>query len=261
MRRFSSEEKNSIVSLRKERKSLYQICRSLNVEAKNKSAVYYHIKKNFGRSYKLVKLDSSNQNLVGEIMGLFASDGSCVPQADYLVRFHLDAKEERYSQKFSSVLNSVFNKQPSLFRRPKYNSILLSYRSKIIYEFLREYLNWDRKKTHTIMLRNLNHSKDFLVGFLRGYFDGDGYSKEGVKTAQFVTTSKNMHGQLQEILSLFRLNFFTRVYNDKRENRHTAYYIDLRHSEAVKFINLIEPRNSKRIKAWARSIAWSSKLR
>lgn len=128
-----------------------------------------------------------------------------------------------------------------------------------MYEFIKDYLEWNGKKSYTVTLKNLNHSKEFLIGFLRGYFDGDGYSKEDQRLAQFVTTSRNMYNQLQDILTLFKLSFHRRAYHDRRKNRHTAYYINLRNLEAVKFINLIEPRNPKRIKKWARSIAWSSK--
>lgn len=256
MRRFSDEEKETIINLRNEGKSLYQICKFL--KNRGKSTVYYHIRKNFGRSYKLIDLDHSNQNLIGEIMGLFASDGSSVPHCNYQVRFHLDSNEEKYAKDFISVLKKVFNKKPFLFRRLKYNSIVISYMSKVIYEFVKEYLEWKGKKTYTIMLKGLNHPKEFLIGFLRGYFDGDGYSKEYQRLSQFITTSESMYKQLQEILTSFKLNFDARVYHDKRKNRHTTYYIFLRKLEAVKFINLIEPRNSKRVKPWVRSIAWSS---
>lgn len=255
MRRFSSEEKNKVIKLRNEGESLDRICRLLK---RGKSTVYYHLRKNFGRSYNLINLDRSNQNLVGEVMGLFASDGSSVPQADYQIRFHLDANEDRYAIDFTSVLNKIFNKAPRIYK-VKGNSIVVAYHSKLIYEFIREHLEWIGKKTYTIKLISLGHSKEFLIGFLRGYFDGDGFSKEEQRLAQFITTSRAMYNQLQEILSSFKLNFDAKEYHDKRENRHIVYYINLRREEAVKFINLIQPRNSKRVKAWACSIAWSSK--
>ena len=255
MRRFSSEEKEKIIRFRKEGNSLYQICRNLNVKFKNKSSVYYHLRKNFGRSFKLVKIDHSDQDAIGEIMGLFAADGSSVPQSNYQVRFHLDKNEEAYAKEFAIILSKMFDKPPRLYDFQG-KSITITYKSKLIYEFIKEYLNWNDKKTYTVLLRSLNHSKDFLIGFLRGYFDGDGYSKEDQRTAQFITTSKIMYNQLQEILSLLKLRFDSRVYHDKREGRHTAYYIILRRLEAVKFINLIQPRNSKRVKPWACSITW-----
>lgn len=259
MSRISKEDRDEIIRLRKEGKSLYQICSSIGITPKNKSTVYYHLRKNFGRSYKTVEIDRSNPELVGEVMGLFASDGSTVPQSDYQVRFHLDANEEEYAFRFMSVLNAVFNKMPRIYK-VKRNSMVIVYRSKLIYEFIIEYLDWEGKKTYTIRLKSVHHSREFLKGFLRGYFDGDGHSKKDQKLAQIVTTSKDMHDQLQEILSSLNLNFNTRVYHDKRENRHIAYYIFLRNSEAVTFINLIKPRNPKRVKSWACSIAWSSKL-
>jgi len=187
-------------------------------------------------------------------MGLFASDGSTVPQSDHQVRFHLGATEEDYAKKFINILNYVFNKMPRMYKT-KRNSITIAYKSKLIYEFIRKYLEWNGKKTYTIKLKSLDHSKEFLIGFLRGYFDGDGYSKKDQRLAQFITTSKNMHNQLQTILSFFKLNFDTITYHDKRENRHTSFYIFLRRLEAVKFINLVEPRNSRRVKSWVRSIA------
>ncbi|MFH1473892.1 MAG: LAGLIDADG family homing endonuclease [Candidatus Aenigmatarchaeota archaeon] len=249
MRRFSSKEKDSIIKLRKRGKSLNQICNILKVNVKNKSSIYFHLRKNFGRSYKLVKLNLSNQNLIGEVMGLFAADGSAVPQTDYQIRFHLSLDEKKYAKDFKSVLKEVFNKIPSIYETER-NSISIRYRSKVIYEFIKNYLFWEGKKTYTIKLKSLNHTNKFLIGFLRGYFDGDGYSRKESKTAEIVTTSKNMHNQLKDILSLLNLSFSTRIYNDKRRKRHTAYYIYLRKLDAVKFIRLIGPRNPKRMRNW-----------
>jgi hypothetical protein len=251
MHRLSRVERGEIIRLRKDGKSLRQICISIGNWPKNKSTIYYHIKKNFGLSYKLVSIDQSNQELIGEIMGLFASDGSAVPQSDYQVRFHLDAKEEEYVIEFMSVLNVVFSKMPRIYKA-KRNSLVIVYKSKIIHDFIREYLEWEGKKTYTVRLKSLQYTKEFLIGFLRGYFDGDGYSKKDQISAHFITTSKNMHNQLQVILSMLKIGFFARTYQDKRENRHTIYYIDLRRMEALKFISLTKPRNSKRVREWAR---------
>jgi hypothetical protein len=251
MHRFTVEERSEIIRQRKDGKSLRQICMAMGAWPKNKSTVYYHIKKNFGLRYSIVKIDRSNQELIGEITGLFASDGSAVPQSDYQVRFHLDANEEEYAIEFMSVLNDIFNKMPRIYK-VKRNSLVIVYKSKIIYDFMREYLEWEGKKTYTVRLKSLHHTREFLIGFLRGYFDGDGYSKNDQRSTQFITTSKSMYDQLQNILIMFNLNFFVRVYHDKRENRHIAYYVNLRKSYAVKFINLIKPRNSKRVRKWAR---------
>jgi hypothetical protein len=243
MRRFSWEERDEIISLRKDGKSLFQICSAIK---RGRSAVYYHLRKKFGRSYSLVAIDLSNQDLVGEVIGLFAADGSALPTYDYQIRFHLSINEEKYAKLFTLVLKKVFGKQPFLFRRSKYSTITLAYKSKVIYEFLKTYLYWNVKKTQSIMLKGLDYHREFLVGFLRGYFDGDGYYNDDRKLAQFVTTSKAIFEQLREILLLFRLQFSTRIYSDKRPGRHTAYYILLRKGEATSFIKLVNPRNPRR---------------
>ena len=137
MKRLSREEKENIIKLRKDGKSLRYICRFLSIDAKNKSTVYYHIRKNFGRRFKVVTIDHTKPELIGEVMGLFASDGSTVPQRDYQVRFHLDANEKEYAERFVFILNELLNKMPRLNKVRK-NSIVIVYKSKPFYSFIRD---------------------------------------------------------------------------------------------------------------------------
>lgn len=256
MRRFNKEEIDLILNLRKENKSLFEICKILNVSRMNKSSVYYHLRKNFGRSFKLVRINGSNVNFIGEIIGVFASDGNAVPKADYQIRFYLSSDEEYYAHSLTELLEKTFNKKPYLYKT--HNEIIIRYKSKKIYNFLLKFLRWEGKKTYTIRLATLTHDLQFLIGFLRGYFDGDGYATKDYRNMEFVTTSKLMAKQIFEIISVLSVHPHLYVYQDKRKNRRICYYVKIRGENAVKLINLISPRNPKRVRDWAHSIAWSS---
>ena len=255
MRRLKKDEKEKIIILRRRGAGLLEICDRLNIKRPNKSTVYYHLRKSFGRSYKLVKINTSNLEHVGEVIGAFASDGNAVPQTDYQIRFYFSSDERNYVYKFAKILEIVFNKKPYIYKRD--NRFIVRYCSKAIYNFLLKFLKWGDKKSYSIKLIELEYNPAFLIGFLRGYFDGDGYAEKKYKVAEIITTSELMARQLVKILSKFSINSNLYVYNDKRKNRRTCFYIKIRGENSVKFVNIIKPRNSKRIREWARRSAWS----
>lgn len=255
MRRFNDAEIATIFKLRKKGESLYEICKILNVKNMNKSSIYYHLRKNFGRSYKLVKINTSNLDHIGEIVGAFASDGDVVPQSDYQVRFHFSFDEKTYVNRFVKILEEVFAKRPCIYKRS--NVFIIRYRSKMIYEFLLSFLKWEGKKSYSVRLTKLKHNKNFLIGFLRGYFDGDGYAEKHSKAVEFVTTSKVMAKQIVKVISILSIKPNLYRYEDKRKNRRTCFYVKIRGENAIKLIEIIKPRNPKRIRDWARSSVWS----
>ncbi|MFQ6010513.1 MAG: LAGLIDADG family homing endonuclease [Candidatus Aenigmatarchaeota archaeon] len=238
---------NEIKRLRKQGNSLYEICYKTGLK---KTTVYYHIKKHFGRSYKKVNFNLSNQELLGEIIGVFAGDGNYCKDSrcNHQVRFYFSWNEKVYSKRFAEVLSFVFGKDPYIYNYER--KIEVRYKSKEMYEFLLQYLWWKGKRTHSIKLRSIKNSKDFTIGFLRGFFDAEGYSHKNQKKIVLVTTSKSMYKQLVEILRSLKFIPLVRIYKDKRPNNKTCYYITLRDKNAVDFINIIKPRNPKRIKAW-----------
>ncbi len=123
---------------------------------KPKSSVYYQFRKIKGMTLKPMLIDDSNQELVGELMGLFAGDGSFYKSKDYKynIRLHFCVRDEKYIALLQrDVLSRIFSKLP--FKLYQENRLSLSYNSKEMYRFVREYLEWDQKdgKTYTVRLR------------------------------------------------------------------------------------------------------------
>lgn len=256
MKRLEEKQLRKIKELRRNGKSLGEICEILGLR---KTVVYYHIKKKFGKTYKIIKINQNDKNAIGEIMGVFAGDGNFCKDRKrcYQIRFYFSANENKYAGRFGKLLKKIFDKKPYIYvyGTPK-NKILIRYKSKPVYQFILKYLSWNGRRTQTIRLNSINHTQDFNIGFLRGYFDAEGHSHSDRKKVEIVTISNTMAHQLVIMIRKLGLNPDVRLYMDKRGNRKPCYYISLKDKDAINFIHLIRPRNEKRIKSWARSLAW-----
>lgn len=248
MKILTNKQVEKILNLRKEGKSLTEIYKILELK---KTTVYYHLRKNFGRSYKLVKIRKDNLELIGEIIGIFAADGGAVPQSDYQIIFYIGMSEEKYIKKLTVLLHRLFSKKPKVYKYKKINKCLIKYKSKDIYRFIRKYLLWEGKKTYSVRLKKINQRKEFLVGFLRGYFDGDGYSVKKYKKISIGTSSIKMSRQLFKIMKKLSFDPTHKRHSDKRSNRKPHYIVSLKGQEAKDFIKKIQPNNPNRIRKWA----------
>lgn len=243
MARIDNKTKQKMIKLILDGVSIPKISQMLNL---GKSTIYYHYKKLKGRKFVVPSFQIKDSGIEGEIIGAFAADGCAVPQSQYQVAFYFSLDEEDYAQSFSELLTKFFNKRPYFYKYPKGGKIIVRYRSKAIYEFLRRYLNWKNKKTYSISLNNLSHGKDFFKGFLRGYFDCDGFTcKDRVATDLF-SVSKRIIIQIMEILDT--LNFkYSIIKTKSRGNRADFYKIRLKGEEAKRFLKYVSPRNKKRM--------------
>lgn len=206
-----------------------------------KSTIYYHYKKIRGRKYVVPKFEVKGSENEGEIAGLFAADGGCCIKDDYRTTFFLGSDEEEYAHAFADLLEEYFHKKPYWYNRKKSNVIYLTYHSKSICSFFRQYLDWKCPKTHSITLKTQNRSADFIKGFLRGYLDGDGYtSASGVI---YVSVSQQMMSQIFELLEKLGFSPKMTVYHGKYK---PCYYVKISKDKAAGFLELIRPRNKKR---------------
>jgi len=248
MRILTKEQVEKILNLRKKGKSLTEIYKILELK---KTTVYYHLRKNFGRSYKLVNIRQDDIELLSEMLGVFAADGGAVPQSDYQIVFYIGMNEEKYIKKLTVLLHKLFSKEPKVYKYKKINKCLIKYKSKDIYLFIRKYLLWEGKKTYSVRLKTINQNIEFLIGFLRGYFDGDGYSVKDYKKISIGTSSIKMSQQLFKIMKKLGFNPAYKKHADRRSNRKPHYIISLKSQEAKDFIMKIQPNNPNRIRKWA----------
>ena len=195
-----------------------------------------------------IKIDRSNSEKIGEFMGLFAGDGYIFKSKHYSYRTYLFVNkktEEKFAENLANnLLLPLFGKRPTFLN---WNScIALSYYSKSIHKFIEEFLKWDKskKKTYSVQLKHINHSKEFKIGFIRGSLDSDGHFSN--KKVNLASVSYGLIKNISIFLNDLNINNSIRPYSDRRGNRATIYHIDLARTEHQKFIDLIKPRNVNR---------------
>lgn len=134
-----------------------------------------------------------------------------------------------------------------IFRRE--NRLILCYYSKNIHNFIHKYLTWDanKRKSHTIRLKNHNHSMRFKVGFLRGCLDSDGYLSN--QKINFATSSLKLAKDINDFLMHLNIKFSYSVYKEKRPNRVNMHHTDIGKNQRNQFLSIIEPRETKNLNA------------
>ncbi len=241
--RLTLLEKEKLLGLIKEGKSLNEVCR---VMERSKTTIYYYFRKIKGKTVSPISVNSSDEDKIGEFMGLFAGDGSFYKTDAYCygVRLHFNLSERDFvNSLIEEVLIPLFGKRPMISVRE--NRLNLCYYSKNIYTLIDKYLTWDKnsRKTYSVQLREKNHSKKFRIGFLRGSIDSDGYISS--KRICFSTVSNGLAEDTSFYLKEMNLIHSVRLYHEKRLNRKNIYHIDIWKRDFSKFLKLIRPRNKK----------------
>jgi len=245
---------SDIYYMLKEGRSLNEISRKLGL---NKSTIYYHYRKIFDKKNKEINIKRAPDNKIGEFIGAFAGDGCYSKDKNYhhTVTFHFSSDEMNYVNSFKNLLQNIFGKEPCIYKQG--NKIVIQYRSKKMIEFIRKYLRWIGKRTKTVALcGGINrYSNEFLIGFLRGNLDTDGYvSKRKVVT--FSTASEKLNKQIKNILDKLNIKYSeyidTYVNNKKRIKTGGSwgpqYRIDIKGIDGTRLLQKIEPHNPKRIR-------------
>ena len=119
--------------------------------------------------------------------------------------------------------------------------IIMELKSKELANFVSKYLSWENKKTKTIRLRNREFlkNKEFLIGFLRGLIDSDGYVRKERKEIYFGTVSKELSNDF--IKALDELNLIYKTYIQKRKGCSDFHKVRIADNEVSKFCKKIRP--------------------
>ncbi len=185
---------------------------------------------------------------MGEFLGIFSGDGSFYKSkgCHYSVRIYTGSYEIGYIQYLNKKLIKWFNKKPHIYYTKYKNSFsatIFHYDSKVIYLLLKEYLNWENKKTYSIRLKDLKlEDKEFNLGFLRGLIDTDGNYYHPKRRLSFSTTSKELYLQVDKIIK-YNLDMSPNFHIYKKVNRSDLYTVSLHVEKARKAITLIKPNN------------------
>lgn len=244
MKRLNKNQRDSIKNLALEGFSLNRISKELNLP---KTTVYYWFRKVVGRKIKPIVINRDSKEKIGEIIGVFAGDGSFtyVPkQWEYVIRFFMGNCEESHLKWFIKILENVFSKRPYVYCDN--GQYVIGLRSKKISKFLKEYLAWEvHNKTNSIKLKKdpTNFSVEFLKGFLRGLIDSDGYIHPRFRSISFATTSPELHKQTKNILDIFGIKYSQRINQIKHWS--PLYVIQVWSDDASKLYFLVKPKKKE----------------
>lgn len=251
--RLLESVKKQLVEKVKEGTSITQICKELKL---SKATVYYYIKKIRGRKFPETKINVSDLEKIGELIGIFTGDGYFFfdkKDYRYYTFFFFSKKEKEYVNKFCNLLRLIINRYIYWYEYKNVNKIFIRVTSKKLNELIRKYVIWDekQKRSYTIHLKNIDVLPGvFLIGFLRGLFDSDGYTYKDKREVNFVTISSMLAHQVSEILDILKIQSNIYVYRDRRGNRKKVYYVKVKSNNAEKFLHLIKPSNPNRYQKW-----------
>lgn len=222
-----------------EGKSLNKISKTTGL---SKTTIYYHMRKKLGRKYYLIKLREDNFEVIGEVIGFFAGDGGLFfdpKRGQWQVRFYFNKKEIKVIAHYLDSLKKLTGKTPFTY----YNESItvLCYNSKVLSNFFKTYLEWENKKGTTVRLKNKNllKNKRFLIGFLRGLTDSDGYVRKERKEIYFGSVSGRLSKDFVKGLDFLGLK--SKVYIQKRTNHLDFNKVRLSGLEVDRFISIIRP--------------------
>ena len=168
-----------------------------------------------------MKFNTNSDEKIGEFVGIFVGDGNYTRDRRYhhQIRVFCASKDTTYIKYVTSLFKFICNKKPNIYERKKYNETEVRIISKNLLLFLRKYLKWNKKKTETICLRKGVSfcNKKFLIGFLRGLLDTDGYIDKN--RLVFSTISNDLARNIENSLRKLSINYRKYKQIDKRGNR------------------------------------------
>jgi LAGLIDADG-like domain len=239
-RRLTNLERDAIKFLVSKETPIRLISRKLKLPL---STTYYHVRK-VSSDFRLLKkpvLNFSCDEDLGETLGVFSGDGSLTSKYYYEVVITIGKNEEIYLKRLVVFLTDVFSKSPWLYDDANEGVVRIRYRSKLLFNFFKEYLIWKDKKTQNVHLRQRIKNRFFAIGFLRGLIDTDGYVRSN--RIVFNTISESLMKDIEFYLELLKISFRTRLQKDKRKNQSNIYRIEIRRPHIYKFFETIKPKN------------------
>lgn len=223
--RLSKEEKESIKNMTLEGKSLNKIAMLTGFE---KTTIYYNVKDLKPRQWRKLMVNLPDEK-IGELMGAFAGDGSYY-HPGYLkgnckhnIRYSLCLSRDMEYAKYLIELLKKLNLNPFLFKKPKENAMDISLNSKEYYIYIKQFLEWDEVRSHSIRLKNnLDwYSDEFIIGFTRGLMDTDGYVE--ISNVSCGSTSERLIKNLAQIFDKFGLRY--KISIKKREPKRKNLFL------------------------------------
>jgi intein/homing endonuclease len=211
-----------------------------------KSTLYYHYRKIKGRRYALPNVIPRYSEIEGEIVGLFAGDGSQYfdrKRSHYEINVVFGKQNVAYALYVQNLFQAFFRKKFRLMDSGN-GTLRLRTESKAIFHYFHYYLNYDSCIKHaTVRLKEVALPRLFIVGFLRGLVDTDGSvwvdKKRNRLLIAFFSTSKRLATQI--LMLLDNLSLPASIYCNKRPLYKPLYTIRLRSHAMRDFLRIITP--------------------
>lgn len=197
-----------------------------------------------GKKHQPIRIKLNDEKLIGEIIGLFAGDGYYANNKkrwDYRIKIYFNAKETLLIEYYKKSIFRLTGKIPGVLNGGSVKIMQLC--SKEFCNFVLSYISFQGNKTKTIQLRDksLRKNKEFMLGFLKGLTDADGYVRKDRKEIYYGSISKSLFNDFLEGLNLFGLEY--KVYLQK--SQYSDFYkVRLKGKEVDKFIKIIRPVKS-----------------
>jgi intein/homing endonuclease len=232
VKRLSPFEKRTILYQYRLGKSLREIATELG---RRKSTIYYHTRKHFGRRIFPLTIDDKPTAELGEFLGIFASDGCFYvdsKRCHYTLIITLSRYQTEYARAVSEMFWHIFGRKARIEVRDRTVSVVA--RGKEILPFLRRYLWWRGRRSHTIKLSEfaLGMNKGFLGGIIRGLVAGDGSIYVPKRRIAFGVVSKRLAEQYEEILT--RLGIESNMYSVRYIGKKTLHHVHITNRENIR---------------------------
>ena len=247
---LKAEVKEEIMKELRKGTSINKISKLLSL---GKSTIYYYYKKINGKKYIPPYVQPNYLEKEGEIVGIFAGDGSqyFAKGGHYQVNVHFGGHRKDYAIYVQKLFSDYFCKkfQLSFLNDGK---LRLRINSKDIFNYFKNYIEYDSKIKHsTVKLRTLEIPLEFKLGLIRGLVDTDGsvlYSNHDKAIIVFYfTTSENLTKHISLILQELSIEHTCTCRNEK-VGRKPLYVICILKKDVYKFLNIVKPFKQKLLK-------------
>jgi hypothetical protein len=226
-----------------------------------KSTLYYYYKQIKGKKFVAPNVTPTYSELEGEIVGIFAGDGSqhySAKKSHYRVNVHFGLHAREYAEYVKRLYEGFFKKT---FRLNTDVTIRVRTQSKDIFNYFKNYLAYDPWIKHvTVRLHTLNVPREFKIGFLRGLVDTDGMVKYRTERRRirvaFYTTSIELHQQCRQMLTEFSFSYGAHTL--LRENYKPIHIIQLHQASVIPFLNLVRPFKKRYVEQYLKEAPGSN---
>ncbi|MBR9699025.1 hypothetical protein GOV09_01040 [Candidatus Woesearchaeota archaeon] len=248
MNKISVEKLQKIKYLSRRGFSKRTICRDLKI-SKNTAIKYLGVDPSYKKSPTKFQISYTKQT--GEIMGIFAGDGSQYfypKNYQYTINVHVGKVNNDYLLYVKQLFEKHFQRKFHISEDA--HTFRVRTYSKALFEYFSHFLDYDSTSKHsTVKLKIMDVSKSFKRGFVKGLFDTDGSilykKKENRIRISFNTTSEGLARQVKTILVDFGYSYS--YYSQQHKKWKKRYCFQLHQESVTRFLKDIRPFKAERL--------------